>query len=73
MSFWPSGRLEATVAEWSSDITFPIHGYKMRQACARCGHQLGQIDRKSGQDVVSCENCGRFSYNAPRHETGLPG
>lgn len=57
---------------WNSEIVFPIRGYEMSRACPRCGHRVGRIDRKRGQDVVTCQGCGRFVYNAPRAETGLP-
>lgn len=58
--------------DWNSEIVFPIRDYEMSRPCGRCGHGLGQIDRKRNQDVVTCQGCGRFVYNAPRAETGLP-
>lgn len=58
--------------EWSSDIVFPIRDYEMSRPCARCGRRVGQINRKRGQDVVTCQSCGRYVYCASRAETGLP-
>jgi hypothetical protein len=58
---------------WNSHIVFPLHNYEMSRACGHCSHQRGRIDRKRGQDVVSCESCGQYVYNASRAETGLPG
>jgi 5-methylcytosine-specific restriction endonuclease McrA len=42
----------------------------MRAPCRYCGHALGRIETRSGQDCVFCLACGRHNYNAPRTETG---
>lgn len=44
---------------------------KMRAPC-KCGHAIGKITRLCGQDLMHCEKCKRYQYNAPRSETGLP-
>lgn len=41
----------------------------MREPCM-CGHPLGRLIEKNGQDTVRCLTCDRFQYNAPRTETG---
>lgn len=61
-----------SVDNWNSDIVFPIREYPMSRTCAHCSCNLGTINRKRGQDVVTCQGCGRFVYNASRDETGLP-
>lgn len=50
----------------------PHPRYPLREPCRYCGCHLGSVSRKSGQDVVRCQGCGRHLYNAPRTETGLP-
>jgi hypothetical protein len=62
-----------SLEDWNSNIVFPLHDYEMSRACGHCGHRRGRIDRKNGQDVVTCQSCGRYVYNASRAETGLPG
>jgi 5-methylcytosine-specific restriction endonuclease McrA len=49
------------------DVNFP-----MREPCQQCGEQRGRLDRRGVQDCVFCATCGKFSYNAPRSETGKP-
>lgn len=45
----------------------------MRQPCRYCGHELGVIDTRGGQDTVWCARCEQYAgYNAPRTETGRP-
>lgn len=41
----------------------------LRAACP-CGGTTGRIVTRSGQDVVYCNDCDRYQYNAPRLETG---
>lgn len=43
---------------------------EMRDPCADCGNTTGVVVERNGQDTVRCEACNRFSYNAPRVETG---
>jgi 5-methylcytosine-specific restriction endonuclease McrA len=43
--------------------------FQMRAPC-RCGHTLGRIVEKSGQDTVRCLACDSYCYCAPRVETG---
>lgn len=38
-------------------------------ACT-CGCIHGAIEEKSGQDVVRCDDCGKWLFNAPRTLTG---
>lgn len=47
-----------------------VAGYQMRVPCPACGHQLGVVQEKNGQDTVRCAKCNRHCYNAPRVETG---
>lgn len=44
--------------------------YTMRAPCPACGHLVGVLQEKNGQDTVRCAKCGRHCYNAPRTETG---
>jgi hypothetical protein len=44
---------------------------KMRKPCV-CGHTEGSITESGLQDVVRCDRCGKFQYNAPRKELGKP-
>lgn len=44
--------------------------YKMREPCRFCGHELGRVLERNGQDTVRCLGCDRHVYNAPRVETG---
>jgi 5-methylcytosine-specific restriction endonuclease McrA len=46
--------------------------HQMREPCKYCGGQRGRVERKGAQDCVYCAACGRWSYNAPRSETGNP-
>ena len=41
----------------------------MRAEC-RCGHRVGWIETKSGQNVVRCMACEQYQYCAPKAETG---
>lgn len=41
----------------------------LRSAC-QCGSVTGTITTRSNQDVVHCDDCGRYQYCAPRSETG---
>lgn len=43
---------------------------QMRSPCHGCGHEMGKIIERSGQDTVRCARCDRWCYNAPRTETG---
>jgi 5-methylcytosine-specific restriction endonuclease McrA len=43
--------------------------YPMRAPC-RCGHAVGRLVEKNGQDTVRCLNCDSYCYCAPRAETG---
>jgi len=43
--------------------------FTMRAPC-RCGHTLGRIVEKNGQDTVRCLACDTYCYCAPRGETG---
>lgn len=45
--------------------------HPLREPC-RCGHLMGTITPKGGQDLVYCGGCGAWLYNAPRSETGAP-
>lgn len=45
-------------------------GIAMRTPCKKCGWKGGVVRRKSGQDVVTCGQCGAYAYCAPRAETG---
>ena len=38
--------------------------------CRRCGSEDISIQEKHGQDVVRCNQCLKWSHNAPRTETG---
>ena len=42
---------------------------KLREPCAVCGSDVGDVTEKNGQDVVRC-TCERYQYCAPRTETG---
>lgn len=42
----------------------------LREACRFCGAWEGVIVVVNGQNVVRCESCSRFQYNAPKTETG---
>ena len=42
----------------------------LRETCGWCGCSTGHIITKGMQDVVYCDNCDRYQYNAPRLETG---
>ncbi len=46
--------------------------HQMREPCKYCGGQRGRVERKGAQDCIYCATCGRWSYNAPRSETGNP-
>jgi hypothetical protein len=46
--------------------------YAMREPCRHCGCTSGTVASVNGQDTVRCADCGRYSYNAPRTETGRP-
>ena len=50
--------------------TAPEKSWTMRAPCRDCGHPFGRIETRGGQDVVRCEKCGLFQYNAPKVETG---
>ena len=41
----------------------------MREPCT-CGCSTGEIEVKSGQDVVRCSDCGAWCYNRPKAESG---
>lgn len=41
-----------------------------KPACRKCGSDDTRIETKSGQDVVRCNSCLRWSHNAPKTETG---
>lgn len=45
------------------------YSFKLRNKCAKCGSEKGQIKPTNGQDVVFCEQ-GHYQYNAPKVETG---
>lgn len=44
----------------------------LRVPCPKpgCGHTLGDVTTKGGQDVVYCSAYGAYQYCAPRTETG---
>jgi len=42
----------------------------MRENCKKCGCLNGVASFTNGQDVVRCEDCDAYCYNAPRTETG---
>lgn len=42
----------------------------MRKGCRVCGHDLGYIEHRNGQDVMLCAKCGSYQYCAPKSETG---
>lgn len=44
--------------------------HQMRAPCPDCGILDGYLRTKGGQDLVSCINCGRYCYAAPKTETG---
>lgn len=44
--------------------------YRMRAACDACGHDIGTIETRNGQNVVRC-SCGKYQYCAPNLELGL--
>ncbi len=48
----------------------PPDAYRLRAPC-RCGSEYGVIDQRNGQACVFCLECGKFLYNAPKHERGL--
>ncbi len=37
----------------------------MRRPCS-CGHALGYVILKNGQQCMYCENCNKFQYNKPK-------
>jgi hypothetical protein len=43
--------------------------FAMRAPC-KCGHPLGRIEVRNGQNTVRCLSCNLHCYNAPKHETG---
>lgn len=45
--------------------------YVMREACKNCGCVDGYIDHRNGQACIFCSLCGKYQYNAPKHERGL--
>ena len=45
--------------------------YRMRKPCTQCGCVDGYISERNGQACVFCDGCGRYQYNAPKHERGL--
>lgn len=47
-----------------------ISGFALRKPCSKCGFETGFILTVNGQDVVRCEHCQAYQYNAPRVETG---
>ncbi len=47
-----------------------LEPYRMREPCPDCGHPIGRIVTKSGQDTVRCSGCDRYCYCAPKTETG---
>ena len=44
--------------------------HNMRSPCPDCGCTLGVVTVKSSQNSVRCAKCDRYSYNAPKVETG---
>lgn len=44
--------------------------FQMRAPCPSCGHGLGRLIERNGQDTVRCLSCDKHCYNAPRTETG---
>lgn len=44
---------------------------EMRKPCKYCGKTSGLVEEKNGQHTVSCAECGRHNYNAPKNEIGL--
>lgn len=38
--------------------------------CRKCRSDNTHIETRSGQDCVFCDDCGCYSHNAPRTETG---
>lgn len=45
--------------------------FRLRKPCQACQGKWGRLARKTGQDTVWCQGCGKYQYNAPRAETGL--
>ncbi len=44
--------------------------YRLRAPC-HCGSEHGEIQERNGQACVFCLRCGKWLYNAPKHERGL--
>ena len=49
-------------------IPLPTTPIPLRTPCNTCGHRLGHATRKAHNAVVTCAACGRYQYNAPRHD-----
>jgi hypothetical protein len=47
-------------------IPLPTSPIRMRAPCHTCGSRLGLATRKAHNAVISCAQCGRYQYNAPR-------
>ncbi len=46
----------------------PLDFIIMREHCKYCGCDVGQVHNVNGQACVSCDQCGRYAYNAPKWE-----
>lgn len=44
--------------------------YHSQRPCPQCGSFDGQLNERSGQNVVRCRHCKTHIYNAPKTETG---
>jgi hypothetical protein len=53
-----------------SDIAPQPRPWIAREPCPNCGSTNAAIWPRNGQNVVTCNDCDRFLYNAPKHETG---
>jgi hypothetical protein len=50
------------------DPPLPTTAVPMRTPCYACGHPDGTVARKSQQAVVTCAQCGRYAYCAPKRD-----